>query len=253
MDRAVHYYGLAADADPAYAPVLSNLGAAYLDLGDRDLALSYLNRALRADPALAAAYNNRALVALTTRDYRRAEQDLLLAARRSPALPVVQANLARLYEVEGRADEARRWAARPMASSADGTARRQESIGAFTPGMPASRLPEWVGQTGARQIKVPLGTTPDQALLLVVAADRGVALLLKDGMVEAVGAMSKRTLATAQGLKPGDRVARVEAMYGRPAGVHDLHAFDVWAYPARSLTVFTAGDRVQAVWVGRVP
>lgn len=250
MDRALHYYRLAADADPDYAPVLSNLGAAYLDLGDRDLAQHYLNRALRADRTLAAAYNNRAVLALEAGDVRPAEHDLLIAAKRSPSLPVVAANLSRLYDLEGRADDARRWRVRGVSAAAD-AARRPETIGTLVPGMPTSQLPDWLASPEVRRIKIPLGTSPGQDLTLLVAPSRGVAVLVKDNAVEAVSATSRVAAATTAGLRPGDRVARVEAVYGTPGGLQDVHAFDVWAYPSRALTVFTAGDRVQAVWVGR--
>lgn len=252
MERALHYYRLASDADPDYAPVLTNLGAAHLDLGDRDLALSYFNRALRADAGLAAAYNNRALVAIATRDYRKAEHDLLTAAKRIPGLPVVPVNLARLYEVDGRSADARRWAGR-LAASAPEAARRQESLGTLTPGMTTQRLPEWVNQPATRHIKVPLGTTVEQTLTLMVNADRGVALVVKDALVEAVGATGRPSVATAHGLRPGDRLAKLETLYGRAGGLYDLQAFDVWAYPARAVTVFTSGERVHSIWIGRLP
>src|SRR5207302_1471617 len=75
MDKAMNYYGLAVNADPAYAPAQNNLGAGYLDLGDRELARGHISRALREDAGFAAAYNNRAILFALDKEPTRAEQD----------------------------------------------------------------------------------------------------------------------------------------------------------------------------------
>jgi len=250
LERAIYYYTLAVDADPAYAPALNNLGAAYLDLGERELALGNINRALRADPGLASAYNNRALAALQARDTKRAEDDLLTAARLAPGQREIAANLARLYELGGRSDEARRWApARP--AEAPPRSEAPDVAGAVTPGMPVARLAEWMAEPSTRQIRLPLGRSAARELTLVVWRQRGVAVVARDGQVEAVGVLPGALAVTVRGVRGGDGVARIEAVYGRPAGLDGIQALSVWGFPSRPLAFFVVNDRVQAIWAGR--
>lgn len=249
MDRAVQYYTQAVTADPAYAPALNNLAAAYLDLGDRDLALGHVNRAIRAEPTLASAYNTRALAALGAGEARRAEEDLLTAARLGPGLREVALNLARLYEKEGRGDEARRWAAR---SQPPPVARESapEGLGGVVPGAPRDRVADWLNEPDARRIAIPLRGAKGE-LTVHVLGPRGIVLVLRADTVEAVATAAEGRAATALGLRPGDPIARVETVYGRPAAQHGLQALDLWEYPGRGLAVFVANERVQSIWVGR--
>lgn len=250
LERAISYYTLAVDADPTYAPALNNLAAAYLDLGERDLALGNINRALRQDPGLASAYNNRALAALMARDTRRAEEDLLAAARLAPGQREIAANLARLYEREGRSEEARRWArARPAEAAPKSDA--PDVVGAVTPGMSTARLAEWLAEPGVRQIKLPVGRSAARELTLVVFGRRGVAVVSRDGQVEAVGVLPRAQAVAIRGVRPGDPMARIEAIYGRPAGLEGVQALNVWGFPSRPLAFFVVNDRVQAIWAGR--
>ena len=252
LERAIHYYSLAVDADPTYAPALNNLAAAFLDLGERELALGHIKRALRADPGLASAYNNRALAAILAREYKRAEDDLLTAARLAPGLREVAGNLARLYEVTGRGDEARRWAqARPAASAAKPDA--PDVVGAITPGMPTTRFGEWLSEPGVRQIKLPLARSGARELTLFVFSRRGLAVLTRDNEVEAVGLLPHAQAVAVRGVRTGDAAARIEAVYGRPAGLEGIQALNVWGFPARPLAFFVVNDRVQAIWAGRPP
>jgi hypothetical protein len=249
MERALQYYTFAVEADPTYAPASNNLAAAHLDLGDRELALGHANRAIREDARLASAYNNRALAYLlgNDRDYRRAEEDLLRAAQLDPALREVGLNLARLYEVQGNLDKAARWrqAERPVPRSEEG-----EVIASVPVGMAMNKLRDWTGEPGVRQIKVPLAM-PGVDLTLLVFSGRGVVVLARNGVVDAVGALPGGSAMTRQGLRPGDPVARVESLYGRPAGIDGVQAINVWSYPGRSLTVFVVNDRVHATWTGQ--
>lgn len=251
LDRAIHYYKLAADADPGYAPAQSNLGSAYLDLGDRELALGHINLAIKEDPALAAAYNNRALAALMARDYRRAEDDLLAAARLAPGLREVVENLAKLYEALGRSDEGRRWTARLRPAESAAKEQSPEALGGVAPGTPVSRLAPWVSEPGVRQIKLGLGRDASEDLTLLVFSRRGLAVATRSNLVEAVGVLPNARVVTALGVRPGDSFARVETAYGRAAGPDGVHALNVWSYPARALAMFVVNDRVQAIWSGR--
>jgi tetratricopeptide (TPR) repeat protein len=249
LDRAVHYYTLAVDADPAYAPARNNLGAAYLDLGERELALGHIYRAVQDGPRLAAALNNRGVAWAMASDWTRAEEDWLAAARLDPGVRQSAHNLARLYEARGRADEARRWAPPPAALERAGGAEAAESVGGLAPGTPVSHLAEWVGDPGVRQIRVPLGAGRD--LTLLVFSRRGLALVTQNNVVEFVGTLPQARAATARGVRPGDTAGRLESAYGRAAGLDGLQALQVWAYPARPLAAFVVNDRVQALWAGR--
>ena len=254
LNRAIHYYALAVDADPSYAPALNNLATAYLDLGERDLALGYINRALGEDPSLASAYNNRALAALMAKDYKRAEEDFLIAARLAPRLQEITDNLAHLYERMGRSGEARRWAqargpeVAPKESALDVT-------GVIVPGQPAARLTEWQREPGTRQIKLPLENGTDRELTLFVFSRRGLAAVLLDGQIDAVGILSNTsTPATmVRGVRPGDPVARITSAYGRPEGLEGIQALNVSAFPSRMLVFFAVSDRVQTIWAGHAP
>lgn len=253
MEVAVPYYALATAADPGYAPAWNNLGAAHLDLGERDLALGYINRALNADPGLASAYNNRAIAMLMAEDYKRAEEDLLHAWHLAPA-PNVAHNLVRLYERQRKRGEVYRWKTRwetPPRSDDGAKEYAPESIGSISPGMALNRLKEWLSEPGARQIRLPLGGKADAELTLLVLSQRGVAALARNNVVEAVGALQTGRIASAHGVRPGDASARVEAVYGRPTGLDGIQALNVWGYPARGLAVFLVDDRVQTIWAGR--
>lgn len=249
LDRAVQYYTQAVTADPAYAPALANLAAAHLDLGDRDLALGWVNRALRADPTLASAYNNRALAVLQAGDARRAEEDFLTAARLGPGLRNVALNLSRLYEKAGRAEDARRWAARSQPASPAREAA-PDTLAGVVPGASRDSVAEWLGEPDGRRIAIPLGGAARE-LTLHVLSRRGIVLVVRDNAVEAVATAAEGRVATAQGLRPGDPAAKVDAAYGRPAAQNGLQGLSIWEYPGRGLAVFMAGDRVQAIWMGR--
>ncbi len=249
-ERALHYYTLAVAADPGYAPALNNLGAAYLDLGERELALGHINRALKQAPQLASAYNNRGVAWAMARDYARAEEDWLTAARLDPGLRQSAYNLTRLYEARGRADDARQWAPRASPPERNGKEGAPPNVGSISPGMPLNRLAEWLNEPGVRQIKLPLGGS-DGDLTLLVFSRRGLAVVARDNSVEIVGSIPYARITTAQGLRPGDPVARVEAIYGPPSALDGVQALNIFGYPAQALAVFVVNSRVQAVWAGR--
>jgi tetratricopeptide (TPR) repeat protein len=246
MERAIHYYKLAVEADPAYAPAANNLGAAYLDLGERDLALALIVRAIKADARLASAYNNRALVWLEEKDYRRGEDDLLAAAKLNPELREVALNLSRLYEIQSRADDARRWADRARVLD-----DRRMVAGSFTPpGAITINLAEWRADQTVRRIRIPLGVSAGGDLTLLISRARGLAVLVRNETVEAVGVLASAPLGL-QGVRPGDTPARVESTLGRPASLDGFQSVNVWSYPSRPLAVFVVNERVQTVWEGR--
>ncbi|MBI3636099.1 MAG: M48 family metalloprotease [Candidatus Rokubacteria bacterium] len=249
MDRAVHYYRLAVDADPGYAPARTNLGAAFLDLGDSSMALGHLNRAVTDDATLAAAFNNRGVVFATLRDQRAAESDWLTAARLAPNIREISLNLARLYEVQARADEAARWSARAGGDDAP-AAPALERLGPLAPGAAATAVREWMGEPGVRQIAVPLGAGSAD-LALVIFSRRGLAVAMQSGVIDAVGILPAAGVSTSRGLRPGDPAARVTTLYGRAATIDGVQALSLLGYPSRALAVFVVKDRVQTVWFGR--
>lgn len=247
VERAIHYYTLAAQADPAYAPAHANLGAAHLDLGERELALGHIARALKHAPELAAAYLTRGVAWAAARDWERAEQDWLQAARLDPTVRQSAQNLARLYEARGRPDETARWATRGAEAPAGALAA--EAIGGVTPGTPLSRLAAWLEEPGVRQIRLPLGD--GRELTLLILSRRGLVALVERNVVEVVGMLPHARAASAGGVQPGDATARVEAAYGRAQGLDGVQALNIWGYPSRGIAIFAAGDRVQSVWAGR--
>ncbi|HYE94291.1 MAG TPA: M48 family metalloprotease [Terriglobales bacterium] len=252
LERAVQYYTRAAEADPAYAPVVANLAAAYLDLGEPEQALAHGARAVRLAPELPAALNNRALGYLATGDRRRAEEDLLAAARRSPLLPVVAHNLVRLYEQQGQTDAARRWAARTVGLAVDPRTVSPERIAGIAPGTSVSQLGDALAEPGARRVRVVLSSGANRELELAVLPRRALTMLVRGGVVEAVAATGPAA-ASAQGVRPGDPVARVVAAYGLAGGIDGVHALGLWSYPARGLAVFVANERVQSIWSRGLP
>jgi hypothetical protein len=78
-----------------------------------------------------------------------------------------------------------------------------------------------------------------------------VAVVARDGQVEAVGVLPGALAVTVRGVRGGDGVARIEAVYGRPAGLDGIQALSVWGFPSRPLAFFVVNDRVQAIWAGR--
>jgi tetratricopeptide (TPR) repeat protein len=247
FERARRYYTLAADADPQYAPAWNNLGAVHLDLGEYDLALGNIARALKQAPVLAAAYVNRGAASAMTGNHAQAEEDWQAALRLEPGLRVASLNLAALYELRGRPDEARRLRAR---SSPPAPIDRAESVGGVAPGSAVAAVSRWLEEPGVRQLDVPAGgTAPDFKLL--VLERRGVALLTRSNTVEAVGTLPRGTAVTATGLRFGDPAPRVRALYGAPEGVDAVQAMSLWTYASAGLAVVMVNDRVQSVWSGR--
>jgi tetratricopeptide (TPR) repeat protein len=249
MEQAVRYYTLAVDADPAYAPARTNLAAANLDLGERELALGHLARAMKDDPRFAAAYNNRGVAHAAGGEYRRAEEDWLHAAQLDPELRQPPRNLARLYEVLGRREDAQRWSSRISPAVATSGASSADIFDGIAPGMPVSRV-GWIGEPGVRQLDLVLDPTSTSSVKLVVSASRGLTVLSRGNTVEAVGAFAPAVTSTRQGVRPGDTVARVKEAYGPPASLDGIQALRLWGYPARGLAVFEVGGRVRAIWAG---
>jgi tetratricopeptide (TPR) repeat protein len=246
MDRAVTLYRQAVDADPGYAPALNNLATAYLDLDERDLAAAYVNRALKADPALAAAYNNRGVLHALAGDPRKAQDDWLRALQLDPGRWEIIENIARIQK---NPDDARAW--RGKLPPLDRAAYPAQALDGVACGVPLDGLRGRFGDVRARAVPVPLGGVPGDDLTLSIAAGQGLLVAVRRGVVEAVAAFGSPRPVTREGLGPGDPMARVERAYGRPAGLSGVQAVNVWYYPARGMTIFIVGDRVQSVWAGR--
>jgi hypothetical protein len=86
-----------------------------------------------------------------------------------------------------------------------------------------------------------------------VFSRRGLAVLARDNEVEAVGLLPHAQAVAVRGVRTGDAAARIETVYGRPAGLEGIQALNVWGFPARPLAFFVVNDRVQAIWAGRPP
>jgi tetratricopeptide (TPR) repeat protein len=250
MERAIVLYTQAADTDPSYAPALNNLAAAHLDLGERELGVGYVARALRSDPRLASAYNNRGIGHALAGDSRRAEEDWHRALALAPGRPEILENLARLHESLGHPDVARSWRSRFPAK--DGETHETQSLNAIVPGTPLERIRDQLATRDARTIQLSLTGREIDDFVLYVIPSRGIVVAVRGGVVEMVGASDRGGAVTREGVRPGEPVARVELTYGRPRAVEHIEALSLWHYPARGLVVFALGDRVQAIWVGRV-
>ena len=246
MDRAVTLYKQAVEADPGYAPALNNLATAYLDLDERDLAAVYVNRALKADPALAAAYNNRGVLHALAGDPRKAQDDWLRALQLDPGRWEIIENVAR---VQKNPDDARAW--RAKVTPLDRATYPAQALDGVVCGVPLDGLRSRFGDARVRAVPVPLGGVPGDDLALSIAPGQGLLVAVRRGVVEAVAAFGSARPVTREGVGPGDTAARVERAYGRPAGLSGVQAVNVWYYPARGMTIFIVGDRVQSVWAGR--
>lgn len=247
LARARRYYTSAADVDPDYAPAQNNLAALYLDLGERELALGHANRALKLAPELASAWVNRGVVWALARDWTRAEQDWTTSLKLDPALRSAALNLAAASEARGQADKAQQWRARAAAVDAPA---RVETIAGVTPGSPLSTIAPWLAEPGARQFDVPVGAG-GQGFQLFVLDRRGVAVLARGGVIEAVGSVAAGGAATSTGIVPGDPAARVLAAYGAAPAVDTIQSLSLWTYPVSALVVAVGGGRVQSAWTGR--
>ncbi len=248
LDQAMVLYSQAADADPSYAPALNNLAAAYLDRGEREVAQGYIARALRADPTLASAYNNRGIAYALAGDARRAEENWQRALILAPEYPQIAENLARLHDSLGHAAEARAWRARIPARTSESHATQR--LAGTTPGVRWS-VRDQVSAPDAQTIQVPLGGLEADDFMLDLAPSRGVVIVVRRGFVEAVGIFGATQAATREGVRPGDLVLKVQQVYGRPRALEPVQTLSSSSYPTYGLTVFTLGNRVQAIWAGR--
>jgi tetratricopeptide (TPR) repeat protein len=249
LARAREYYTVAADVDPRYAPAHANLAALYLDLGERDLALGHLSQALKLAPDLAAAYVNRGVAWALVRDWTRAEQDWATALKLEPGQRTAALNLAAASEARGDAGAAQQWRARVPSLGA--APERAEMLGGVTPGAPLASVTAWLSEPGVREFDVPLGAGRPGFRLLVLER-RGLALLTRDGVIEAVGAIGIGSpAATGAGIRPGDPTSRVVTAYGHAPGVEAMQSLSLWTYASRGLVVAVGGGRVQSAWTGR--
>jgi tetratricopeptide (TPR) repeat protein len=94
------------------AAVLADLGLVREAGGDLPGAAALLDRALDADPHNPEYLLQRGVVAARQEDWRTAESAFLDATRGAPDSPAPWENLARIYGMTGRADDARRADAR---------------------------------------------------------------------------------------------------------------------------------------------
>jgi tetratricopeptide (TPR) repeat protein len=248
LDRAIALYAQAVDADPSYAPAINNLAAAHLDLGERELALGYVARALKADPRLASAYNNRGVLHALVSEPRQAEEDWQRALALEPGRSEVIENLARLQESRGNMDEARAWRVRlPIVENQSYVA---QSLDGIAPGTSREQVRAQVVGLNARTIQVPFGGGSEDDFVLHVVPGRDLVVALRGGVVEAVAISSPPRVATREGVRPGDSLEAVQRAYGRPTTVDAIQALNLWHYPARGLTLFSSGGRVDAIWAG---
>jgi O-antigen ligase len=97
----------AVESGDAPATVLADLGLLREAAGDLAGAASFLDRALHLDPANPDYLLDRGVVAARQEDWRTAESAFLAAAGSAPDSAAPWANLAEVYEVTGRSDEAR--------------------------------------------------------------------------------------------------------------------------------------------------
>src|SRR5439155_23828463 len=100
-------------------------------------------------------------------------------------------------------------------------------VGAISPGMAATSLREWRSEPGVHEIRLPLGAGADRDLTLYVFSRRGVAAVVRNNEIETVGILSNAQAFSARGVRPGNPAVRVEAAYGRPAGVEGIQALNV--------------------------
>jgi tetratricopeptide (TPR) repeat protein len=249
MDRAVGSYKAAVEADPAYAPALANLGAAHLDLGEHDLALGHLNKAIRNDARIAAAHTTRGVVFALAGKAREAERDWRQAVEIAPALHEPAHNLARMYEARGNHGEARRWR-ETLSAGVRPAPAVPDAVSGIKPGTAFDSIEATLAKSEIRWVPIPLGREADSPRLAVIAP-RGLVLVVRQGVVEAVAAIEGGSATTAGGVRLGDRALVIEKALGKAPGVEGVQALQALVYPHRGLMVLTAAGAARAVWVGR--
>ena len=94
--------------DSSWSQLYQLLGTVYLDLNRTDRAIPLLERATALDPASWEGHNRLGLARLRSAELTAARQAFEQAARRAPWKPHPHLNLARIYERQGRPDEAHR-------------------------------------------------------------------------------------------------------------------------------------------------
>ena len=112
LAAADRWLASALEAGVPAVPVLADLGRVRDAEGELANSATLLDQALRSDPANPDILVLRGVVAARQADWETAESAFLGAARSAPDSPEPWENLARVYEMTDRADDARRAAAR---------------------------------------------------------------------------------------------------------------------------------------------
>jgi tetratricopeptide (TPR) repeat protein len=247
LQAAISAYRFAVDADPDYAVGHSNLGLAYLDAGQPEFAIGHLKLALAADGTLKTAWNNRGVAYAVAGDLNRAQTDFLRASDLDPAYPDPHANLARLYELQGRRElatverelyERLRRGGRPSGGDPP-----PESLAGYRVGGDPGELLR--PAPGVVTLTVAMGVA--QPPLQVAVEDAGALVaVLRRGRIELLGTMEGFPGRTAAGVAIGAHTTAVQSAYGSPARIEPGIGGDLWIYPRHGLAVLIVGGVVRA-------
>ncbi len=183
--KASDYYGRALTLSPDNARVLFSLGLVFTNEGQYDRAVEVLERAIQLRPYLAPPYTNLGLAYLRARRYNQAVAPL---EKSFSALGNYQTagNLARIYRLLGRSDEARQ---KYQFAIRDGEQRLQQNPRDHGIELLVGRYYAMLGRKpeALRHLDLALLQHPNDAHYLTIAAtahvalgDRGTALTLME-------------------------------------------------------------------------
>ena len=106
LPRAFRNFRDAVELAPNFALAHNNLGLAYIEIGDLDMALHYLDQSIATDEGLDIAFTNRGLAKLELGDYQNAHDDFVAAIRIDPHDPMHYNNLGVLWLDAGQPKQA---------------------------------------------------------------------------------------------------------------------------------------------------
>jgi superkiller protein 3 len=113
LDEARDKFSRAVKLDPKLVNAWNGLGWAQLNGGNADEGEKAFRKALELEPNFPAALNGVGQISFSRRQYDKAEKELLQAA---PSAPAAWWTLARIYLLQGKFDEARKWAQKTVDS-----------------------------------------------------------------------------------------------------------------------------------------
>ena len=266
LNEAIETYERAVKQDPDYAISHNNLGCAYDDLGEFDLAEVWFKKAIRVQNDYKEAYNNLGVAYIHLEDFEEAITSIEKAIQLDASYADAYFNLAMAYEGLGGSEEMvtenlRSFLKNNLDKRSDLVEIANERLGIQAQVGAAGDGSTNQGVNLHRQIQRldlerqfgpstrSVDVIPAEKVKIHLYPDNGARLITHGTREIVICAIADDRLAglTPEGIGVGDTKEQLMATYGEPQKITEMGGFLHYAYPDRGM-LFSLRDEVVDSW-----